>query len=244
MADYGRYDENTRTRSTNRDRDDSRRSGGNDRERGMFDYGRSRSRDGDSDRDRSERRGWAERSYGDRSYGEREGRERHGRDHDRESLFGRDRDRDRERSRSGDRDRERGRDRDRNERGYGSDDYNRGLPMDETSKLIASNKVEGTSVYGCDGDKLGSIYNFMVDKYSGRVKYAVLRSSSGFLGFGERYYPLPWKVLDYDTRAGGYCVDMTEEDLDNAPSFDRDSEPRFDEGYDDHVHDYYGIRRR
>lgn len=230
MADYGRYDEDTRTRGMNRDRDDSRRSGG---DRGMFDYGRDR------ERDRSEQRGWAERSYGDRSYGERE---RSGRDHDRESLFGRDR----ERSRSHDRDRERGhgRRRERSERGYGSDDYNRGLPMDETSKLIASNKVEGTAVYGCDGEKLGSIYNFMVDKHSGRVKYAVMRYSTGFLGFGERYYPLPWKVLDYDTRAGGYCVDMTEEDLEHAPSFDRDSEPRFNEDYDEHVHNYYGMRRR
>ena len=227
MADYGRYDQDTRTRGTGRDNDYSRRSGGNDRERGMFDYGRSR----DRDRDRSEQRGWAERSYGDRSYGERERGDR-----DRQSLFGRDR----ERSRSHDRDQ----DRDRSERGYGSDDYNRGLPMDETSKLIASNKVEGTAVYGCDGEKLGSIYNFMVDKHSGRVKYAVMRYSSGFLGFGERYYPLPWNILEYDTRAGGYCVDMREEDLENAPSFDRDSEPRFNDDYDDHVHEHYGMRRR
>ncbi|MFN3389743.1 MAG: PRC-barrel domain-containing protein [Allosphingosinicella sp.] len=236
MADYGRYDENTRTRGINRDRDRDygRRSGG---DRGMFDYGRS-------ERGRSEERGWAERSYGDRSYGERDRGDRghFGRDRDRSSLFGRDRDR--ERSRSHDRDRDRGRGRERSDRGYGSDDFNRGLAMDETSKLIASNKVEGTAVYGSDGEKLGSIYNFMVDKYSGRVKYAVMRYSSGFLGFGERYYPLPWKVLDYDTRAGGYCIDMTEEDLENAPSFDRDSEPRFNEDYDDHVHDYYGMRRR
>ena len=233
MADYGRYDEDTRTRGMNRDMNRDRdygRRGGGDRDRGMFDYGRN---------DRSEERGWAERSYGDRSYGERSERGRQGRDHDRESLFGRDRERSNDRDERG-----YGRRRERSERGYGSDDYNRGLAMDETSKLIASNKVEGTAVYGCDGEKLGSIYNFMVDKYSGRVKYAVMRYSTGFLGFGERYYPLPWKVLDYDTRAGGYCVDMTEEDLKDAPSFDRDSEPRFNEDYDDHVHGYYGTRRR
>lgn len=43
---------------------------------------------------------------------------------------------------------------------------------DESSRLIASNKVEGTSVYNLKGEKLGSIYNFMVDKKTGHVEYA------------------------------------------------------------------------
>ncbi|TCU51859.1 PRC-barrel domain protein [Novosphingobium sp. PhB57] len=38
------------------------------------------------------------------------------------------------------------------------------VATDETNRLIASNKVEGTSVYNRSGEKLGSIYNFMVDK--------------------------------------------------------------------------------
>jgi len=128
------------------------------------------------------------------------------------------------------------------ERGYGSDDHHRGLPMDETSHLIASNKVEGTAVYGRDGRRLGSIHNFMVDKLTGTVEYAVMAYSSGFLGMGARYYPLPWRTLSYDTRAGGYRIDMTERDLSDAPSFDRDSEPRFDRRYGSRVHDYYGLK--
>ena len=230
MADYGRYDVDTRTRTRSRGseryRDDDRGGRGRDRERGMFDYGRrERSRFGGGD-DRDD----------DRRYGEDRSR----------GFFGSGRgdwsERDRER---GDRNRNRERgERDRDDRTYGSDDYRRGLPMDETNKLIASNKVEGTAVYGCDGDKLGSIYNFMVDKFGGKVRYAVMRSSTGFLGFGERYYPLPWDVLDYNVRVGGYCIDMTERDLENAPSFDRESEPRFDEDYDDRVHGWYGMKRR
>jgi sporulation protein YlmC with PRC-barrel domain len=127
------------------------------------------------------------------------------------------------------------------DRGYGPDDHNRGLPMDETSHLIASNKVEGTAVYGADGRRLGSIHNFMVDKLTGRVEYAVMTYSTGFLGMGTRYYPLPWRTLSYDKRAGGYRIDMTERDLRDAPSFDREHEPRFDRNYSSRVHDYYGI---
>jgi hypothetical protein len=137
----------------------------------------------------------------------------------------------------------RGRDEERGgwDRGYGSDDHNRGLPMDETSHLIASNKVEGTAVYGGDGRRLGSIHNFMVDKLTGRVEYAVMAYSTGFLGMGTRYYPLPWRVLSYDKRAGGYRIDLTERDLRHAPSFDRETEPRFDRDYGSRVHDYYGL---
>lgn len=139
----------------------------------------------------------------------------------------------------------RGRDEERGrgdwDRGYGSDDQNGGLPMDETSHLIASNKVEGTAVYGGDGARLGSIHNFMVDKLTGRVEYAVMAYSTGFLGMGTRYYPLPWRVLSYDKRAGGYRIDLTERDLRHAPSFDRESEPRFDRNYGSRVHDYYGL---
>ena len=136
----------------------------------------------------------------------------------------------------------RGRDEERGgwDRGYGSDDHNRGLPMDETSHLIASNRVEGTAVYGGDGRRLGSIHNFMVDKLTGRVEYAVM-AYGGLFGMGERYYPLPWRTLSYDTRAGGYRIDMSRHDLTSAPSFDRDTEPRFDRQYGDRVHDYYGL---
>ena len=33
------------------------------------------------------------------------------------------------------------------------------VATDETDRLIASNKVEGTAVYDRDGNKLGSVYN-------------------------------------------------------------------------------------
>ena len=144
------------------------------------------------------------------------------------------------RSSAWDRDSRYGDDWDRDRTYYGYDDYHRGLPIDETGRLIASNKVEGTPVYGVDGDRLGTIYNFMVDKYSGRVEYAVM-SYGGFLGLGQRYFPLPWRILDYDTGSGGYRIAMTDRDLERAPSFTRETEPSFSRAYGRRVHDYYGL---
>jgi len=99
----------------------------------------------------------------------------------------------------------------------------RDVPRDETTTLIASDKVEGTTVYGADGDKIGSIDNVMIEKRSGQVSYAVL-SFGGFLGMGTDHYPLPWSMLRYDEDKGGYVVNITREQLENAPRYaDEDS---------------------
>ena len=115
------------------------------------------------------------------------------------------------------------------------------VATDETDRLIASDKVEGTAVYNRKGERLGDVHNLMVDKYSGQVAYAVM-SFGGFLGIGESYHPLPWKVLDYDTRMGGYVVDLDKDKLQGAPSFTRDQTPAWnDRDWGTRVHDYYGV---
>jgi sporulation protein YlmC with PRC-barrel domain len=111
---------------------------------------------------------------------------------------------------------------------------------DETNRLIASDKVEGTAVYNRQGERLGSVYNFMVDKRSGQVAYAVL-SFGGFLGIGDSYYPLPWKSLKYDTGQGGYVVDLDKSRLQGAPSYERSEMPDWDDpGYGRRIDDFYG----
>lgn len=118
-------------------------------------------------------------------------------------------------------------------------DIDNDIEIDETDRLIASNKVEGTAVYDEDGEKLGSIYNFMVDKVSGKVEYAVLQFG-GLFGLGSDYYPLPWEKLTYDTGQGGYVVDIDKETLEGAPRY-ADEEPRFDRTYGEQVYGYYGV---
>jgi hypothetical protein len=93
----------------------------------------------------------------------------------------------------------------------------------ETSNLIGSDKVDGTAVYGADENKIGNVQRVMIDKISGQVRYVVV-SFGGFLGMGEDYYPMPWEKLTYDTRLGGYRVDLTESQLKGAPKFNRNTD--------------------
>lgn len=116
-------------------------------------------------------------------------------------------------------------------------DREKTLEKDETQALISSDKVDGTSVYSRDGDKLGSIHHFMVGKRDGRVRYAVL--NFGGLFEGDRFYPLPWEALSYSTELDGYAVALDKEELKNSPSFERGSEPNFDADYDRQIQSHY-----
>lgn len=112
--------------------------------------------------------------------------------------------------------------------------------LENRGDLIASDRVEGTVVYNPEGEKLGRISNFMVDKRSGNVRYAVL-SFGGFLGMGHDHYPLPWSMLRYDTDKGGYEVDLDRAVLDEAPRYDANMRPDYSERYGRSVYEYYGL---
>lgn len=99
--------------------------------------------------------------------------------------------------------------------------------------------MEGTTVYGTSGEKLGSIDNLMIDKVSGQVRYAVLEFG-GFLGMATDRYPLPWSTLKYDTAKDGYVVPLDKALLEKGPRYPESDVPAYDENYGRRVYDYYG----
>lgn len=116
-------------------------------------------------------------------------------------------------------------------------DHDTILATDETSDLISSEKVDGTAVYSRDGEKLGTIHHFMVGKRDGRVRFAAL--NFGGLFEGDRYHPLPWNALTYNTELDGYEIGLSKEQLKDSPSFERGNEPAYDARYGREIDDYY-----
>ena len=113
---------------------------------------------------------------------------------------------------------------------------------DETSRMIAADKVQGTNVYNAAGEKLGTVERVMIDKQTGKVAYAVM-SFGGFLGIGDQHHPLPWSALSYDTEHAGYRVNVDTERLKAAPTVAPDQRIDWDnETWGRNLHDYYGIR--
>lgn len=110
---------------------------------------------------------------------------------------------------------------------------------EETHKLIDAAKVTGTAVYNGAGEKLGTIERVMLNKFSGKVAFAVL-SAGGFLGLGERYHPLPWDVLTYDEERGGYNIDTPSDRLAQNPNYSREELEHLDWREEDALRSPYG----
>lgn len=111
-----------------------------------------------------------------------------------------------------------------------------------SSDVISSDRVEGTAVYNTACEKLGSIDDLMIDKFTGQVRYAVLEFG-GFLGIGTDRFPLPWNLLKYDTTLDGYVVPLEKERLEAGPRFADNEVPEFTTDYSQRVNTYYGNDR-
>ena len=105
--------------------------------------------------------------------------------------------------------------------------------------LITASRVTGTPAFNTAGDRIGHVHDLSIDKVSGQVIYALL-SFGGFLGFGEKFQPLPWSALTYHPEKGGYVVAIARAELEKAPSFTNAELEDFGAGHQEMVDRYYG----
>ena len=105
-------------------------------------------------------------------------------------------------------------------------------------RLISSDRVIGTDVYGLGDDIFGQIDHLLIEKVSGKIAYAIM-SFGGFLGLAHNHYPIPWAALKYDTELGGYRTGITESQLREAPEFSDDLLE--DRDWETKTHEHYGV---
>lgn len=110
-----------------------------------------------------------------------------------------------------------------------------------TQLLIQSNKADQMTVKSRDGEKIGYVYTFMINKRSGQALYAVL-TIGGFLGMGKAYYPLPFRLLAFDPANDSYQITIDRRVLEGGPSWANNA-PLFDQAYADRVASYYDVAR-
>ena len=88
--------------------------------------------------------------------------------------------------------------------------------------MVPSDRVEHATVYGRNGAKLGTIERLMLDKVSGTVAYAVIKTG-GLFG-SHHHYPVLWGALRYDPTRQAFEVGLTIDELTVGPSeFDGDA---------------------
>lgn len=106
-------------------------------------------------------------------------------------------------------------------------------------RLMSAGTLVGDEVANHDGEKLGRIEEIMLDVPRGRIAYAVL-ASGGFLGFGDKYFAIPWNALTLDAENKCLRLDIDKARLEQAPGFDKDHWPSMaDETWAREIHGYY-----
>jgi len=117
-------------------------------------------------------------------------------------------------------------------------------PSGHTTAIRAT-KVCGTNVYNDAGDKIGTVEDIILDKQSNQIMFAAL-GFGGFLGMGEKYYPVPWSMLNYQEDMGGYVLPLRKENLEKAPAYDLKDLTRHDGSLGtirERTYSYYNVNR-
>jgi uncharacterized protein YrrD len=107
---------------------------------------------------------------------------------------------------------------------------------------MAADTLTGDTVKNLSGETLGEIKAIMLDVPAGRIAYAVL-SFGGFLGMGDKLFAIPWQALTLDANEECFVLNVSKEQLKDAPGFDKDHWPSMaDHTWATEVYSYYGSR--
>lgn len=106
-----------------------------------------------------------------------------------------------------------------------------------TVPFLRATAAEEPRVETRDGNGVGTVHAYVIDKRTGRTDFAVL-SLGGFLGMGKSYYPVPFGLLDYDPVRDVYVAGLDRKQLEGGPSW-ANNPPQFDQTYAERVTSYY-----
>jgi sporulation protein YlmC with PRC-barrel domain len=86
-------------------------------------------------------------------------------------------------------------------------------------KYLAATSIIGDKVKNQEGEHMGKIEDIMIDLTSGKIEYVVVEFG-GFLTIGEKYFAIPFKLLQVDAENKLFVLNQPREMLEKAPGFD------------------------
>jgi sporulation protein YlmC with PRC-barrel domain len=91
-------------------------------------------------------------------------------------------------------------------------------------KFLTATTLIGNKVHNPADENLGEVHDFMLDLNTGTIEYVIIEFG-GFLGLGEKFFAIPFDVLTLNTERHIFILDVSREQLENAPGFDKDHWP-------------------
>lgn len=120
------------------------------------------------------------------------------------------------------------------------------------SHTLGSLRCKASQLIGCNitntkNENLGEIQEIVFDSGNRHIAYAVV-AFGGFLGMGEKYFAMPWRLIDVAKRstddAPRATLGLDVETLKAAPGFDKGQWPDMaDATWSKQVDEYYRLRQ-
>lgn len=89
---------------------------------------------------------------------------------------------------------------------------------------LSEDPLIGDRVVDARGDWLGVVNDVVVDLSDGRLAF-VLVSPEGYTGSGDEVVPVPWSTVVRSENRHEFVLNVTKQDLKNAPRFYKDKSP-------------------
>jgi len=82
--------------------------------------------------------------------------------------------------------------------------------------------LEQYDVVNKEGKDMGQVQTFVVDMKEGLIAFAIV-AFGGFLGITDKWFALPWVVLEWHPEKKKFILDLSEDILKNAPGMDKNN---------------------
>jgi sporulation protein YlmC with PRC-barrel domain len=90
----------------------------------------------------------------------------------------------------------------------------------QMSKIIPTHRLGSYDVINPKGEDLGQVQDFMLDMAQGRIAFVVV-SFGGILGVTDKWFALPWEILEWLKEQRKFILNMPREILETAPGIDK-----------------------
>lgn len=91
-------------------------------------------------------------------------------------------------------------------------------------RFLTASSIIGDKVHNDKGEHLGKIEDIMIDVTTGKIEYVVIKFG-GFITIGEKYFAIPFNLLQVDTKNKMIRFNESREMLEKAPGFDMNHWP-------------------
>lgn len=86
-------------------------------------------------------------------------------------------------------------------------------------KYLTASSIMGDKVHDTNDEPMGSIEDIMIDIINAKIDYVVVELG-GFLGIGNKYFAIPFNMLEVNPEKRIFVFKGNKEMLENAPGFD------------------------